>query len=144
MSAKLRVNNCNCSINAPRTTNCCATKCYAFVCCKLTSIKDSTVSNSITFTLVRALECCDVTSCSLIVLFSTLKTYSFQVILISYLVQTIQHTSRTVQSTLSILKRTIREQLVISQHSRALTRVKAMLSLTVLSLMDVSLQQMKV
>ena len=69
VSAKLGVDNCNCSICTPCTADSGATKSYALISSELTAIEDSTVNDSIVSALVRALECCDVACSTLIVLY---------------------------------------------------------------------------
>ena len=66
--AKFGVDNCNCSVCAPSTADCCFACHYAFVSGKLTTIEDCAVYDSIVCTLVGALESCDVACCAGVIL----------------------------------------------------------------------------
>ena len=68
MSAQLGVNNCNCSVCAPGTTDSGLALHNAFVCCELTAIEDRAVKDRVSFALVRALEGCDVACCAVVIL----------------------------------------------------------------------------
>ena len=62
VSTKLALDNCNCSVCAPRTTDSGKTVCNALISGELTVIEDSTVGDSIVSALVRALESGEVTA----------------------------------------------------------------------------------
>ena len=68
VSADFGIDNCNCSVSAPGTTDSGLAFHNALVCCELTAIEDSTVNDSVGCALVRALESGKVTCCAAVVL----------------------------------------------------------------------------